>query len=207
MICSVAPGSSGSPPPMRGKVTHRAEHHTAKRITPAYAGKSTEKCLYFSEHTDHPRLCGEKFLTDKFSRSNVGSPPPMRGKGDFPTVLILFLGITPAYAGKSSAFIRSSPVNQDPPRLCGEKHRRTVFCDRLSGSPPPMRGKVHAFTCFFPLCRITPAYAGKSEKGLSKRQRNQDHPRLCGEKYYFSKSWNVMIGSPPPMRGKAKEAI
>ena len=29
----------GSPPPMRGKVAHRAKHHPAKRITPAYAGK------------------------------------------------------------------------------------------------------------------------------------------------------------------------
>ena len=32
-------GGTGSPPPMRGKVAHRAQHHAAERITPAYAGK------------------------------------------------------------------------------------------------------------------------------------------------------------------------
>ena len=50
--------------------------------------------------------------------------------------------ITPAYAGKSSAFIRSSPVNQDHPRLCGEKNYDLVFRRPELGSPPPMRGKA-----------------------------------------------------------------
>ena len=129
----------------------------------------------------------------------------MRGK-DFRTDTDFSpAGITPAYAGKSSAFIRSSPVNQDPPRLCGEKHRRTVFCDRLSGSPPPMRGKVHAFTCFFPLCRITPAYAGKSDAELRIDFMEQDHPRLCGEKKVPPLPYLVYWGSPPPMRGKGHD--
>ena len=131
----------------------------------------------------------------------------MRGK-DFRTDTDFSpAGITPAYAGKSSAFIRSSPVNQDHPRLCGEKHRRTVFCDRLSGSPPPMRGKVHAFTCFFPLCRITPAYAGKSFRKTAVRHAIKDHPRLCGEKRTTSGRSSRSTGSPPPMRGKAAETL
>ena len=66
---------------MRGKVAHRAEHHTAKRITPAYAGKS----LPFKE----------------YSLSFSGSPPPMRGKALRPDLVLFFCWITPAYAGKS----------------------------------------------------------------------------------------------------------
>ena len=45
----------------------------------------------------------------------------MRGKGDFPTVLILFLGITPAYAGKRPGDPFQDIITRDHPRLCGEK--------------------------------------------------------------------------------------
>ena len=45
----------------------------------------------------------------------------MRGKGDFPTVPILFF--------------------EDHPRLCGEKVFRRPELLNLAGSPPPMRGK------------------------------------------------------------------
>ena len=45
----------------------------------------------------------------------------MRGKVVAPEKAQACERITPAYAGKSSAFICSSPVNQDHPRLCGEK--------------------------------------------------------------------------------------
>ena len=45
-----------------------------------------------------------------------------------------------------------------------------------------MRGKAQNGSERRSVHRITPAYAGKSEKGLSKEQRDQDHPRLCGEK-------------------------
>ena len=36
-------GFSGSPPPMRGKALRRASLPTARRITPAHAGKSSDK--------------------------------------------------------------------------------------------------------------------------------------------------------------------
>ena len=91
----------GSPPPMRGKawlLYHRGEFF---RITPAYAGKSQHRERDSGKSEDHPRLCGEKFLTDKFSRSNVGSPPPMRGK---------------AQSWQAASFAYG-----DHPRLCGEK--------------------------------------------------------------------------------------
>ena len=51
-------------------------------------------------------------------------------------------------------------------------------------------------------CRITPAYAGKSAGYQSGRCGNQDHPRLCGEKYHMPLRVSPRAGSPPPMRGK-----
>ena len=49
---------------------------------------------------------------------------------------------------------------------------------------------------------ITPAYAGKRQKGKLFVFCLQDHPRLCGEKTVVSVPPNVFQGSPPPMRGK-----
>ena len=52
--------------------------------------------------------------------------------------------------------------------------------------------------------RITPAYAGKSVQRSVDNAFKWDHPRLCGEKYLIPKYVCVVTGSPPPMRGKAK---
>ena len=35
----------------------------------------------------------------------------------------------------------------------------------------------------------------------------QDHPRLCGEKRSTARSRGRILGSPPPMRGKASLAL
>ena len=159
--CGVFP--IGSPPPMRGKVKSTYNSPNSNRITPAYAGKRLFYQPQFYQNWDHPRLCGEKpeplfdFCSDR------GSPPPMRGKVATAAPILLGSGITPAYAGKSSAFIRSSPVNQDHPRLCGEKKQKREGATIEKGSPPPMRGKVNAVRCGIGQIRITPAYAGKRE--------------------------------------------
>ena len=52
------------------------------RITPAYAGKSTDRIFHFPLVRDHPRVCGEKLLKIRLYRPDSGSPPRMRGKDD-----------------------------------------------------------------------------------------------------------------------------
>ena len=92
----------GSPPPMRGKVVCFKKQVSGCGITPAYAGKSFFVRPRFSRSRDHPRLCGEKTGNRLKYNFTIGSPPPMRGKvQQFPD-RFRFLGITPAYAGKSS---------------------------------------------------------------------------------------------------------
>ena len=90
-----------------------------------------------------------------------------------------------------------------------------------------MRGKAASGFLSALVCRITPAYAGKSMRraryiringdhprvcgeklldrywigtGLSD---TKDHPRVCGEKTVLDLSRLVEQGSPPRMRGKA----
>mgnify|MGYP000633299930 CR=1 FL=1 len=65
---------------MRGKVDQKQLSVDTNGITPAYAGKRCVGKDYGSPFRDHPRLCGEKGCGFFVNASNVGSPPPMRGK-------------------------------------------------------------------------------------------------------------------------------
>ena len=85
----------------------------------------------------------------------------MRGKAEAFAVADFFVGITPAYAGKSAALSHQLRLGGDHPRLCGEKDLFRYKDGKPVGSPPPMRGKEHIASVSYPFCGITPAYAGK----------------------------------------------
>ena len=70
------------------------------RITPAYAGKRLLTICDGNDIEDHPRLCGEKELVGDTTLTQMGSPPPMRGKVGNGLKSNFIHGITPAYAGK-----------------------------------------------------------------------------------------------------------
>ena len=131
----------------------------------------------------------------------------MRGKGNSQTPEKFKERITPAYAGKSRYRGIDTTENRDHPRLCGEKIRLMYEGLAPIGSPPPMRGKDFVNVGIICNWGITPAYAGKSVSFPRCPESDKDHPRLCGEKpegYFLSED---IEGSPPPMRGKAKEAL
>ena len=86
---------------MRGKGISGVRFPEAKRITPAYAGKSAPLFCCGFGFWDHPRLCGEKVTKLVVFPINVGSPPPMRGKVPITPPGGVGNGNTPAYAGKS----------------------------------------------------------------------------------------------------------
>ena len=65
-----------------------------------------------------------------------------------------------------------------------------------------MRGKVVQLFDLLLRVRITPAYAGKSQRHADTADRHEDHPRLCGEKALLRCVVCGRRGSPPPMRGK-----
>ena len=147
---------------MRGKVLTPSRGEFPPRITPAYAGKrkTTGKVKFKTE--DHPRLCGEKRIECYTEPTTWGSPPPMRGKAPLVLSVIIIHRITPAYAGKSFCGSIFRKFHEDHPRLCGEKGKVGGSMAELTGSPPPMRGKVERRQRVFCGDRITPAYAGKS---------------------------------------------
>ena len=131
----------GSPPRMRGKVDFCRQLFTGDGITPAYAGKSRFLPTAFHRGRDHPRVCGEKSYANRTQMGHIGSPPRMRGKEYIFLYVFHNIGITPAYAGKSTRPFSSGHENGDHPRVCGEK--TYIFQDfrGWKGSPPRMRGK------------------------------------------------------------------
>ena len=126
----------------------------------------------------------------------------MRGKVPFIFPVVGVVRITPAYAGKSVFLLYPALIAEDHPRLCGEKQQIALEPADMTGSPPPMRGKVLPPPIPRRLLGITPAYAGKSPPFCCLSSYLPDHPRLCGEK--AEKLYEILLGegSPPPMRGK-----
>ena len=190
---------------MRGKGQCYRDSSIVAGITPAYAGKRKHAADVRSVEQDHPRLCGEKFLSCRHKYLNVGSPPPMRGKVKYACKEWNRPGITPAYAGKRRKNRDSYNGKKDHPRLCGEKNCQHTQFQIVIGSPPPMRGKVLEVCKMKVGIRITPAYAGKRGVVVTPLCSARDHPRLCGEKNVCRKMPAASYGSPPPMRGKAAE--
>ena len=112
------------------------------------------------------------------------------------------MGITPAYAGKSSQYGLRGWFFQDHPRVCGEKIPLHIRAKVALGSPPRMRGKDGVNDSAQAVTGITPACAGKRDKAGLPFAPVRDHPRVCGEKTSASSLFNTAAGSPPRVRGK-----
>ena len=177
------------------------------RITPAWAGKSSNQRPRTWHRWDHPRMGGEKLPLFSVHTLIRGSPPHGRGKGPPKSWPSMSHRITPAWAGKSPIHQPTGRVPGDHPRMGGEKFGLFIFCQPLIGSPPHGRGKDVKGNSLDKLPGITPAWAGKRHKAVLSSGRNGDHPRMGGEKQPDTGSNPFPVGSPPHGRGKGKYHI
>ena len=115
---------------------------------------------------------------------------------------LLYIGITPACAGKSHRWRRPGTLLWDHPRVCGEKGRISKHPLSPTGSPPRVRGKGYSDIRILTPQRITPACAGKRAAIDALGPLVRDHPRVCGEKFSGKTSNTFHPGSPPRVRGK-----
>ena len=132
----------------------------------------------------------------------LGSPPRMRGKRPSTPCTDQPCGITPADAGKTIQSVCAGLWYKDHPRGCGENPLWQARGTATMGSPPRMRGKLHAITILQCCARITPADAGKTERENPLLGGHRDHPRGCGENEEGFCAAVADRGSPPRMRGK-----
>ena len=129
---------------MRGKGRTTRPAPARARITPACAGKRKSCAAQKTSAWDHPRMCGEKLGVALLALAFKGSPPHVRGK-------VLYGSLIGCTA-------------QDHPRMCGEKARAYCKIYNEWGSPPHVRGK-ELLRCVSPMDDgITPACAGKRLK-------------------------------------------
>ena len=94
---------------------------------------------------------------------------------------LIVAGITPAYAGNTSASNSATSASGDHPRVCGEYYNPILADKEMAGSPPRMRGIPYSLFCRARFNGITPAYAGNTFTTLSSELTIRDHPRVCGE--------------------------
>ena len=110
--------------------------------------------------------------------------------------------ITPACAGKTTAFSLQPETTEDHPRLRGENVFFTCSVSKMGGSPPLARGKLFTSQPTPPYDGITPACAGKTSRLPVLSRHVEDHPRLRGENLIYTGMRPGELGSPPLARGK-----
>ena len=159
--------ATGSPPRMREKQKVCKGAFSMSRITPAYAGKTSNTKCCSARTWDHPRVCGKNAQYECVAFDTLGSPPRMREKHTKHAKAHLAYRITPAYAGKTVISISSPFILKDHPRVCGKNTKNSHICTLHSGSPPRMREKLNAPALCARRFRITPAYAGKTSSLIS----------------------------------------
>ena len=113
----------GSPPRMRERRLMYAAGGTVHRITPAYAGKTMAVTLRLAHDKDHPRVCGKDLTKSLPLRFIAGSPPRMRERLHGYYIIVVYQGITPAYAGKTEQRLSATDRCRDHPRVCGKDIR------------------------------------------------------------------------------------
>ncbi len=137
---------------------------TVRGIIPACAGKSGNVDQGLNKGEDHPRVRGEKALSKYADVKTLGSSPRARGKGSPSADEMPSLRIIPACAGKRVALTAPLRLDQDHPRVRGEKNLCRGLLFGGEGSSPRARGKALLLVQRTKLFGIIPACAGKSSR-------------------------------------------
>ena len=174
---------TGSSPRMRGAQPHRRGDAAPHRIIPAYAGSTFVEDDYVKSDEDHPRVCGEHYITMIGQPNHEGSSPRMRGAHEFSHKAWEMAGIIPAYAGSTCLGPRQCHPNRDHPRVCGEHHCGLWQGSTHRGSSPRMRGARSPGVLHRAHHGIIPAYAGSTRGRITMKRQYRDHPRVCGEHF------------------------
>ena len=194
----------GSPPRVREKQLILQFINYTSRITPASAGKTFFYHVAMVDVQYRPHVCGKNFPSNFQATPVPGSLPRMREKRELEAEMTSYLGITPAYAGKTIKCYRLYSLNRDHPRVCGKNCVWFIFMLDKPGSPPHMREKPCQNNKDADCTGITPACAGKTCKRMYSHHLEWDHPRVCGKNATASNHFCPIPGSPPRLREKLR---
>ena len=149
---------------------------------------------------------GEKPGNGRCIHRFLGSPPRGRGKVFFKALCEAAFGITPAWAGKSLFKQVWKMLQEDHPRVGGEKSPPLQQPSPSSGSPPRRREKGLGSQVTQLSQGSPPRERGKVVVSSMVTAPSRITPRMGGEKFTaYAKIWNEW-GSPPRGRGKVLSA-
>ena len=151
-----------------------------------------------------PRVGGADFPDETFDVVCVDSPPRGRGRPLSPVTLDSRCRLTPAWAGKTEGHQVERDVVSTHPRVGGED--LLVRSPWIAGvdSPPRGRGRPRVIRSNAMLCRLTPAWAGKTSASASPGSGSATHPRLGGEDARPRRWPRACTDSPPRGRGRPR---
>ena len=198
---------AGSPPHARGRRAQRRLRPVDPGITPACAGKTSDRARTAASAPDHPRMRGEDSMTLCMAADLGGSPPHARGRPVHMSPASSAARITPACAGKTAWSVSWRTAIPDHPRMRGEDKLRYTDREAGEGSPPHARGRRIARHPMGRRRRITPACAGKTDSPETPPRDLADHPRMRGEDFGARPGMAQRTGSPPHARGRRRHPL
>ncbi|AFV90760.1 hypothetical protein PACID_29950 [Acidipropionibacterium acidipropionici ATCC 4875] len=194
--------ASGLPPPARGRRQPSGAPVRVGRITPACAGTTACSAPPNHRRADYPRLRGDDGQNRRAGRRLRGLPPSARGRRLPECGCTSKTRITPACAGTTPGTGSDCPGRPDYPRLRGDDRKQRRRAERLSGLPPPARGRRDHGDGHRRPGRITPACAGTTAVWRCPCCAGADYPRLRGDDSAGCLMCDAQFGLPPPARGR-----
>ena len=171
----------GSSPLTRGKHRCRAGSRRVRRLIPAHAGKTGERCRSLRCRPAHPRSRGENSANAESGFNVAGSSPLTRGKPVSGDRAHEGRRLIPAHAGKTASTVAICPALAAHPRSRGENSVGGLRSLPQRGSSPLTRGKRERRIDRCDQGRLIPAHAGKTRSADAAELRVSAHPRSRGE--------------------------
>ena len=153
-----------------------------RRFIPACVGNAVAIFTVSRETAVHPRVCGERSMSDWVTAILIGSSPRVWGTlpgchGDCAAYRFI-----PACVGNACPRFGSARGDAVHPRVCGEREALHLNCNRAVGSSPRVWGTPARAGAGHPPVRFIPACVGNAPRRRAARFRPAVHPRVCGER-------------------------
>ena len=202
-LCVYSPAArrAGSSPHVRGALVLLSTAGELDGIIPACAGSTSATKCRQAPSRDHPRMCGEHFLTMAATVFCEGSSPHVRGALNVQQTATRSIGIIPACAGSTQKSVSRFGIIRDHPRMCGEHRPQRKAISAMPGSSPHVRGARTLLHRVGSREGIIPACAGSTFFPVGSGPHCRDHPRMCGEHLESLNPTSPTQGSSPHVRG------
>ncbi len=192
---------AGSSPRVRG--TPRIPRWPAgwPRFIPACAGNAIDIRSTRTRSSVHPRVCGERELTQYVDAQMSGSSPRVRGTRERAAWGMGHQRFIPACAGNAMVTPVAPARPSVHPRVCGERRVARTHSATAAGSSPRVRGTLPGGRGRRRQHRFIPACAGNAACSFEAPARRPVHPRVCGERWQLVPRGVRGNGSSPRVRG------